>query len=155
MLNDPRLRKIVIRVVVVSFALTLLVAAPYIAKRMPKGEDGKKSGSKVIRYGTKKFSWNTGQSDETDSTSGDISAKQLKPSFGNLPNELFPGNRPFSLDFHKLPLDYMVPQQPEVTRTVLRKIKQFQVAELAAFEAQQSMAKNYERSQPNGGTSNE
>jgi len=151
MLNDPGLRKIVIRVVVASFVLTLLVAAPFIAKRMRQSEGAKKSGSKVIRYGTKRFSWNSGQSDETDSASGEVSEKQLKPSFGNLPNELFPGNRPFSLDFHKLPLDYMTPQQPEITRTVVRKIKQFQVAELAAYEAQQLMAKNYERAQPDDG----
>lgn len=155
MLNDPGLKKIIVRVVVASFALTLLVAAPYIARRLSKSDGEKKPGSKVIRYGTKRFSWNNAKGEDDQSSNTEISTTQLKPSFGNLPNELFPGNRPFSLDFHKLPMDYMTPQQPEVTRTVLRKIKQFQVAELAAIAAQQTMAKNYERSQPNDGTSNE
>ncbi|PKL47812.1 MAG: hypothetical protein CVV42_11765 [Candidatus Riflebacteria bacterium HGW-Riflebacteria-2] len=151
MLNDPALKKIVIRVVVVSFVLTLLVAAPYIARRLPQSDGETKPGSKVIRYGTKRFSWNNSKGEDDQSSTGEISTKQLKPSFGNLPNELFPGNRPFSLNFHKLPLDYMIPQQPEVTRTAIRKIRQFQVAELAAFEAQQAMARNYEKPQLNNG----
>jgi len=150
MLNDPGLKKIIIRVVVVSFALTLLVAAPYIAGRLRRSDGDKKSGSKVIRYGTKRFSWNSAKGEDDQPATGEIATKQLKPSFGNLPNELFPGNRPFSLDFHKLPLDYLTPQQPEITRTAGIKIKQFQVAELAAINAQQAMAKNYERSQPHG-----
>ncbi|PKL45639.1 MAG: hypothetical protein CVV41_01170 [Candidatus Riflebacteria bacterium HGW-Riflebacteria-1] len=146
MLNNPGLRKILIKVVMASFVLTLLIAAPYIARRLPKADSEKKSGSKVIRYGTKGFSWNTGQND-TESATGESSAKQLKPSFGNLPNELFPGNRPFSLDFHKLPLDFMIPQQPEITRTAVTKIRQLQAAEFAAVEAQQAMAKNYDKPQ--------
>jgi len=150
MLSNPLLRKIIIRVVVASFLLTLLIAAPYIARRLPQPEGEKKAESKVVRYGTKGFSWNTGKENENQASTGDVAATQLKPGFGTLPNELFPGNRPFSLDFHKLPLDYMVPQQPEVTRTVTRKLKEFQIAELAAIEAQQAMAKNYERSQPDG-----
>lgn len=153
MLSNPSVRKIVIRVVFASFVLTLLIAFPYIVKRVRQTDGEKKSGSKVIRYGTKKFAWNAGRAENTET--GEVSTKQLKPSFGNLPNELFPGNRPFSLDFHKLPLDYMVPQQPEVIRSALVRIKQLQVAELAAIEAQQAVAQVYDKSRRKAGATNE
>ncbi len=67
------------------------------------------------------------------------------------PNKL----RTFSLDFHKLPLEYMTPQQPEVIRTVLVKIKQLQAAELAAVEAQQAVAQHYDKSRRKVGAANE
>ncbi len=68
MLNDPGLRKNLVRAVVVLLLISLLIAVPYIAKRMPQGEGEKKSGSKVIRYGTKRFSWNTGQGVDESTT---------------------------------------------------------------------------------------
>ncbi|EKD81987.1 MAG: hypothetical protein ACD_39C01534G0003 [uncultured bacterium] len=148
MLNNKDLQKIFIRVALASFVITLLIAVPYISRRMPKEDAPARGNSSVIRYGLRPIATPAaGNSDASGVlNTGRASEKQVKPSFGNLPNELFPGNRPFSLDFHKLPVDYLEPQQPEVTRAAISQIRQLQIADLAALEAQQAMAKNYDKS---------
>lgn len=134
-----------IRTVLIPSVLVLLFAAPYIYRRYTQVEAVKNTGSKIIRYGTKNFSWGKEQkSEESDGTSGVASARQLKASFGNLPHELFPGNRQFHLDFHQLPVEFLVPQPPEVIRMAITNIKQLQMADIAALEAQQAIARNNE-----------
>lgn len=148
MLSDKNLQKTIIKVAISSFVITLFIAAPFVIRRISKEDGESKPGSKVVRYGTKRFAWgdSSGEKDAQSAEDGSsASEKQLKPSFGNLPHQLFPGNRPFSLDFHKLPTDFLTPQQPEIMRRALVKIRELNLAELAALEAQQAMANNYEK----------
>ncbi|MBU1106327.1 MAG: hypothetical protein KKB51_06640 [Candidatus Riflebacteria bacterium] len=152
MFNNKDLQVIFIKVALASFVLTLLIAAPYIAKRA-SGKTGESAGGAVERAGEKLAV--KAVSEGADDVfalfkTGKASEKQVKPSFGNLPNELFPGNRPFSLDFHKMPVEYLVPPAPEVTRTSILRIRELKMAELEAIEAQQAMAKNYDKSPENG-----
>lgn len=150
-MENKDLRNFYIRAVVIPVVLVLLIAAPFLYRRYTQTDDAKKTGSKVVRYGTRHFSWGKDkEAEELDVRIGVASDKQLKPSFGNLPHELFPGNRPFSLDFHKLPLDFLVPQSPEITRTAIVKIRQLQIADFAALEAQQAMARNNEKASESG-----
>lgn len=147
MLNNKELQKIFIKVTLASFALTLVIAAPYITKRLSRGDNKNAAPRAVSRSVDNQKPMIA--ADENDTFAllnvGKASEKQVKPGFGNLPSELFPGNRAFALDFHKLPLDYMVPQQPEITRTAILRIRELQIADLAAVEAQRAMAKNYEK----------
>lgn len=156
MLNNKDLQAIFFKVAIASFVLTLLIAAPYITKRSADkaGINEAAAGVEKAGAGQAVVAASGGADDVFAALNvGKASDHQVKPGFGNLPNELFPGNRPFSLDFHKMPVDYLVPQAPEVTRTSILRIKELKVADLAAIEAQQAMAKNYDENPARNGSS--
>lgn len=133
MLNNRQLRALFLKVMGISFFITLVIAAPYISRRAPE----------ILRSLT--TDEGTGDRDRVN-TSGPVSAisdneldrlmdtrkasgKQVKPSFDSLPVEFFSANQPFALDFHKLPVDFLVPQAPEVTRAAAARIRELREAE--------------------------
>ncbi len=133
MLNNRQLRALFLKVMGISFFITLVIAAPWISRRAPE----------ILRSLT--TDEGTGDRDRID-TSGPVTAvsdneldrlmdtrkasgKQVKPSFDSLPVEFFSANQPFALDFHKLPVDFLVPQAPEVTRAASARIRELREAE--------------------------
>ncbi len=147
MLNNKHIRALFIKVMAISFFLTLLLAAPYISRKAPnllKSLSG--------RGGSEQVTDTVAVESPSDNLSRDTleglmatrkaSGKQVKPSFDNLPVELFSSNQPFALDFHKLPVDYLVPQAPEVTRKAGSMIKQLKAADMAAIKEQQQISSN-------------
>ena len=133
MLNNRQLRALFLKVMGISFFITLVIAAPWISRRAPE----------ILRSLT--TDEGTGDRDRID-PSGPVTAvsdneldrlmdtrkasgKQVKPSFDSLPVEFFSANQPFALDFHKLPVDFLVPQAPEVTRAASARIRELREAE--------------------------
>ncbi|MDD3147124.1 MAG: hypothetical protein PHD82_07480, partial [Candidatus Riflebacteria bacterium] len=128
MLNNKHLRALFIKVMAVSFILTLLLAAPYISRKAPEllqslAQKGQPENNQESTQTNIPAEASNGELEELMATRK-ASGKQVKPSFDTMPVELFPSNQAFALDFHKLPVDNLVPQQPEVTRTAAALIKQ-------------------------------
>lgn len=144
MLNNKNVRKLFFRVTAISFFVTLLLAAPYISRKAPELmrslADNKPSpdSESVSRHAPPRT--DSGFDLEQLMATRKASGKQVKPSFDSLPSEFFSLNQPFSLDFHKLPLEYLAPQAPEITRNSLALIKQLKEAEAKAFKEQQNIA---------------
>ncbi len=132
-----------VKITAVSFILTLIIAAPYISRRAPEiiRSLTKTGDQKVVETAARVDPGNQGGDELADlMTPKKASGKQVKPSFDNLPVELFSSNQAFALDFHKLPVDYLVPQAPEATRNALAMIRQLRDADLKAFAAQKEIA---------------
>lgn len=143
MLNNRSLRALFIKITAASFILTLVIAAPYISRRAPEIiRSLTKPGDNKVVENTTQASTGNSDGDELANLMGPkkASGKQVKPSFDSLPVELFSSNQAFALDFHKLPVDYLVPQAPESTRNALAMIKQLRDADLKAFAAQKEIA---------------
>ncbi len=59
----------------------------------------------------------------------------LRPEFGKLPGELFPGKKSFSLNFHQLSKEMLTPQSAENTRAAKHRIRLLQEAVIRAEKA--------------------
>lgn len=152
MLNNKHFRGLFIKVTAISFILTLLLAAPYISRKAPEllksfSKQSETDGQQPLATP------NPTERDTTDElkqlmAARKASGKQVKPSFDGHPIEFFTSNQAFALDFHKLPLDYLVPQAPEVTRNGVAKIRQLKEADLKAVQEQQKIAEAESKSTP-------
>ena len=132
-----------LRVMALSFLVTLLLAAPYISRKAPeliRSLSDKTPKSTVAT--TNEVSAPGTENTELEELMADrrASGRQVKPTFDNLPAEFFSANKPFSLDFHRLPVDYLAPQAPETTRNALALIRKIKEAEEKAFSEQQKIA---------------
>ena len=140
MLNNQQLRTLFLKVMGISFFITLVIAAPYISRRAPEilrsltTDAGNGNRSQVDASGPV----STVSDNELDRLmdSRKASGKQVKPSFDSLPVEFFSANQPFARDFHKLPVDFLVPQAPEVTRAAGARIRELREAEDRAAKEQ-------------------
>ncbi len=144
MLNNKHFRMLFIKVMAASFILTLLLATPYISRKAPEllkslSRQTEDEGIKPLPTANAPTGEGTDELEEL-MTARKASGKQVKPSFDSRPVEFFPSNQAFALDFHKLPVDYLVPQLPEKTRNGAALIKQLKVADLKAFQEQQEIA---------------
>ncbi len=133
MLNNRQLRALFLKVTGISFFITLVIAAPYISRRAPEilrsltTDEGTGERSRVDTAGPVSVVSDNELDRLLDTRKA--SGKQVKPSFDSLPVEFFSANQPFALDFHKLPVDFLVPQAPEVTRAAVAKIRELREAE--------------------------
>ena len=129
------------RLIVVLLALGLIITGIILLRRKSDAGITAKKGNKIIRYGTGKFDWSDQKSAPKEDA--DVPPGQLVPEFGELPRELFPGNRPFSLDFHQLPTDYLMPQSPEAVRTTMENFNRLKTANKKALLSQQELAERF------------
>ncbi len=132
-----------IKVMAGSFLLTLILAAPYLSRRAPELYKSLTSPAEPQSAAPAATTHNATPEDEQLAAllaTRKASGKQVKPSFDSLPVQFFPNNQAFSLDFHKLPTDYLVPQAPEVTHNAVALIKQFRDADQKAFDEQRRIA---------------
>lgn len=140
MLNNRQLRALFLKVMGISFFITLLVAAPYISRRAPEilrsltTDEGNGDRGRVDTAGPAAAISDNELDRLMDARKA--SGKQVKPSFDSLPVEFFSANQPFALDFHKLPVDFLVPQAPEVTRAAGARIRELREAEERAVKEQ-------------------
>ena len=140
MLNNRQLRALFLKVMGISFFITLVIAAPWISRRAPEilrsltTDEGTGDRSRVDTAGPV----NAVSDNELDRLldTRKASGKQVKPSFDSLPVEFFSANQPFALDFHKLPVDFLVPQAPEITRGAVARIRELREAEERAAKEQ-------------------
>ncbi len=141
-----------IKVMAASFLLTLLFAAPYISRKAPELLRSFSKSPEIDdqKPATKADSptGNSNDSLEELMATKNASGKQVKPSFDSMPVEFFPSNKAFALDFHKLPVDYLVPQMPELTRNAAALIKRLKEADLKAIEEQQKIAASADPGKP-------
>lgn len=132
-----------IKVMAGSFLLTLILAAPYLSRRAPELFKSLTRPADLQPTAPATTATNDTPKDaqlEALLATRQASGKQVKPSFDSLPLQFFPNNQAFSLDFHKLPTDYLVPQAPEVTHNAVALIKQFRDADQKAFDEQKRIA---------------
>ena len=115
MLNNRQLRALFLKVMGISFFITLVIAAPYISRRAPEilrsltTDEGTGDRSRVDTAGPV----NAVSDNELDRLldTRKASGKQVKPSFDSLP------------------VDFLVPQAPEVTRAASARIRELREAE--------------------------
>ena len=101
MLNNRQLRALFLKVMGISFFITLVIAAPYISRRAPEilrsltTDEGTGDRSRVDTAGPV----NAVSDNELDRLldTRKASGKQVKPSFDSLPVEFFSANQPFAL----------------------------------------------------------
>lgn len=144
MLNKKHLQILFIKVAGISFLITLLLAAPYISRRAPailKSLTSENTVSNTVGDRTATQGGDAGSSSlEELMKSRKAAGSQIKPSFDSLPVQFFSSNQAFSLNFHKIPADYLVPQAPEVTRSALVRLKELKLADSQAIAEQQAVA---------------
>ncbi|MDD2997512.1 MAG: hypothetical protein PHV05_00545 [Candidatus Riflebacteria bacterium] len=143
MLNKKWLGRLFLKVTGISFLLTLLLAFPYISRKAPvliKSFADKPASDSSSRHQNSEISTSsTNEELEQMMRHRKASEKQLKPAFNKSDADFFSANKAFSLDFHKLPVEFLVPQPPETIRKAVTFIKMLKEADHKAFEIRQSV----------------
>ncbi len=127
MLSNKLIFKMFIKVSLLSFVLTWFVYGTYLVLTRKTGGQNSTAIEKADIKDQSAHSADILPLPEEETAVSGTLQHILKPSFGKLPGELFPGNT-FNLNFHRLPREMMTPQCAANTRAAAFKIKELQIA---------------------------